>query len=199
MDYCVRISELMDKNNGFLQTDAVTKANIPRVYIKEMEKRGELYKAERGIYLKVGTVDDELYRTIMKYKGVIFSHGTAMKLHGMLKDYEAQPTVTVKTGINPTKLKQRGYKVFTIKDDLMDVGAIMMETPQGNTVKTYTIERTVCDIVRSRNQLGDNLLALTLNEYFTKEDRDEEKLMEMAEIFHICNIIEDYKRVLILK
>lgn len=197
MDYIVRIDKLMDDNNGFLVTDYVTKANIPRVYIREMLDNGDIIKAERGIYLKKGVKDDELYRAQLKYKGIVYSHETALMLNGFMKNKKVSKLmVTVKTGINPTKLKERGLKVFTIKNELMDLGLVTINTKNGNPVKCYNMERTVCDIVRSRNQVEGELLGKTLSTYFKSEQCDEKTLYEYADALHVTKIIDEYRKVL---
>lgn len=198
MDYQVRIGKIMDEYNGFLLTDAVTKADIPRVYIKEFLDNGQIKKVERGIYLRKDTKDDILFRTQLKYKGIIYSHETALRLQGFLKKCpDPVITATVKTGINPTKLKSRGLKIYTIKEELMQVGVVTVKTKQGNDVKTYSLERTICDMVRSRNSINDDVFAMALNEYIKSDKYDEQALDEMAKIFHVDKILNNYKRVIL--
>lgn len=197
MDYQVRIGQIMDQYNGFLLTDAVTKADIPRVYIKEFVDSGEVTKVERGIYLRKNAKDDILFRTQLKYKGIMYSHETALRLQGFLKKCpDSGITATVKTGINPTKLKARGLKIFTLKDELMDVGAITIKTKMGNEVKTYNLERTICDMVRSRNAISDEIFGTALNEYIKSDKYNEEALNEMAKLFHVDKILNNYKKVI---
>lgn len=199
LNYYARINEIIDRNRGFLVTDEVTKADIPRVYISEMVKRGEIVKVERGIYLKKGIEDDELYRGQLKYKGIVYSHETALILNGVIdKKIDSTIMVTVKTGINPTRIKERGLKVFTIKEQFLDLGLITLKTPQGNEVRTYNIERSICDMVRSRNQVTDRLFARALKTYFKSDFYDDDKLMEMAKPLHVAKIIESYKKFVLL-
>ncbi len=198
MDYQIKIESLMDEYNGFLLTEAVTKADIPRAYIKEFLDQGKITKLERGVYLRKNGKDDVLFRTQLKYKGIIYSHETAMRLHGFLKKVpDDTVSVTVKTGINPTKLKDRGLKVYTIKEDMMDVGLVSVKTKFGNSVKTYSLERTICDILRSRNSINDAVFGAALNEYIRSPKYDEEALVEMAQMFHVGKILSNYKKVII--
>lgn len=198
MDYQYKIGKIMEEYNGFLLTDAVTKADIPRVYIKEFLDKGEIIKVERGIYLKKDAQDDLLFRTQLKYKGIMYSHETALRLHGLLKNCKKPVvTATVKTGINPTKLKSRGLKIYTLKENLLQVGAINLKTEQGNEVRTYNLERTICDMIRSRNSIDDAVFGTALNEYIRGEYYNEDALEEMARIFHVDKLLKNFKKVIL--
>ncbi len=53
--------------------------------------------------------------------------------HNLTDREPLQYKVTVKTGYNPTKLKEEGLQVFTIKTELHEVGLITMQTSFGHT------------------------------------------------------------------
>ena len=46
----------------------------------------------------------------------------------------------VKTGYNPTRLKDEGVQVFTIKAELHEVGLTTAQTPFGHDVPVYDME-----------------------------------------------------------
>ena len=51
------------------------------------------------------------------------------------------------------RLKAEGVQVFTIKAELHGVGLTTAQTPFGHTVPVYDLERTICDLLRSRNNM----------------------------------------------
>ena len=46
------------------------------------------------------------------------------------------------------KLKEDGFVTHTIKKELFELGVCTRETTFGNDVRTYNMERTICDILR---------------------------------------------------
>ncbi len=50
-------------------------------------------------------------------------------------------------------LKGRGLSVYTIKPELYEVGLTTGQTPFGHTVPVYDMERTICDLLRSRSSM----------------------------------------------
>lgn len=65
------------------------------------------------------------------------------------------------------------------------MGAISMETPYGNQVKVYDKERTVCDCLRKKNSLDNDLVFEAVKRYLKGPEADYAKLLKYAEIFNV--------------
>lgn len=77
---------------------------------------------------------------------------------------KVQYSITVKTGYNPSKLKVDGIKVYTIKEDLYNIGLVKSKTTFDHTVRTFDMERTICTkplIKRKLASCGIAILAAT--------------------------------------
>ena len=61
--------------------------------------------------------------------------------------------IVVTKKYNNPKLKK--HNVFYVDDKFYDVGITEVETPQGNKVKAYDIERCICDI---KNTLKERIM-----------------------------------------
>ena len=105
--------------------------------------------------------------------------------------------MTMKTGTNPTNLTREGIKVFTVKNELMDMGKTTVETPFHHEVKVYDPERTICDIVRSRSAMDAQIFQDALKNYAKMQGKDMLLLLEYARAFRIEKIMTQYMEVLI--
>ena len=115
-----------------------------------------------------------------------------------MTDGESSPySITVKTGYNPSGLQADGIKVYTIKKDLHDVGIVMMNTTFGNSVPVYDLERTICDLIRSRRGLEIQTFQNALKQYAKQKDKDLRKLMHYAQMFHVEKLLHQYFELLI--
>ena len=48
---------------------------------------------------------------------------------------------------------------------LLDLGSTVMTSPYGNSVKVYDVERTICDMLRSRNRLETDTVLNAVKQY----------------------------------
>jgi len=60
---------------------------------------------------------------------------------------------------------QIGVQNFYVNRDVFNLGVVSMNTPHGNKVRTTDLERTICDIGRSRNQIDIQVRNAALKEY----------------------------------
>lgn len=80
-------------------------------------------------------------------------------------------SVTVKSGYNTSRLRAEGVKVYTVKKELIDLGVTDAQTPFGHTVPVYDMERTICDLVRSRNNIEIQTLQGALKQYARHKEK----------------------------
>lgn len=118
-------------------------------------------------------------------KQAVFSHETALYLHDLTDREPLNYSITVRTGYNPTNLKKDGIKVYTVKNELHNIGLSFIKTNFNNTVRVYNLERTVCDIVRSRNSIDCQVFQDTLKKYVKRSDKNLKLLMDYATLFRV--------------
>jgi len=72
-----------------------------------------------------------------------------------------------------------------------------MKSPHGNDIKTFNLERTVCDVLRSRNQIDVQFVNEALKKYVIHEDRNIDQLYNYAKQFRIQKIVREYIEILL--
>jgi hypothetical protein len=103
----------------------------------------------------------------------------------------------VPTGNNATRLRKDGINVFTVKRELHEIGATQVKTMFGNPVTAYSLERTICDCIRSRNQMDIAIVTDAMKRYAKRSDKNLNTLMEMAEAFRVAKPLRSYLEVLL--
>ena len=192
-----QLDKMVQQHRGVLRTSEVLSEGISKtVLAKYVELRG-LERASHGIYISPDAWTDPMYLLQLRFGQAVFSHDTALFLHDMTDREPTQYTVTVKTGYNPSGLKADGVKVYTVKKELYDMGVVKLKTPFGHTVTAYDPERTVCDIVRSRNSIEAQTFQDALKQYVRRRDKNLHRLMEYAGAFRVENILRQYLEVLL--
>lgn len=197
MNYSEKLIALIEKNNGIILTKNVTNSGIPRTYLSDLVKKGFLERLERGIYITKNSYDDEMFRLQAKYTLAVFSHDTALFLHDLTDRDPLQYSVTVPAGYNAKRIQGIGAKVFSIKKELYNLGLTSTKTIFGREVKCYDVERTICDILRNRNQMDIAILTDAIKRYTKCKDKNLPQLMRYAEKLRVVKLLRTYMQVLL--
>ena len=60
-----------------------------------------------------------------------------------------------------------------------------MKTNLGNVVRTYDIERTICDVIKNKEKMDIQVFTYALKEYVKRNDKDLVKLITYSKILKI--------------
>jgi hypothetical protein len=191
------LTSLLIENNGILKTSDAINANISKPYFLEYVKRLNLKRVSHGIYMADDAWRDEMYLLQLRLNSAIFSHESALYLLNLSEREPLQFSITMKAGYNSSKLKQEGIKVYTVKPDLFEVGLVNLDSPNGNVLRTYNAERTVCDLIRSRSNIEIQDLQSAIKGYTKIEQKNLPLLMRYAKMFRVEKLLRQYLEVLI--
>lgn len=188
---------LFEQNNGIVKTAQVSKNGIAKPTFYAYVKQRGIEQAAHGIYVSPDAWKDGMYMLHLRCAQAVFSHESALLFHDLTDREPDRYSVTVKTGYNPSCLQADGVKVYTVKKELHNVGIITMKTPFGNPVAVYDAERTICDLMRSRNKIEIQTFQHALRQYTGRREKDLRKLMRYAEMFHVETLLRQYLEVLL--
>ena len=197
MNQFEQLDQLLEKQDGLLRTEQVVSAGISKPVFYNFIRSRDLERVAHGIYLSKDAWVDSMYLLHLRFSQVVFSHETALFFHDLTDREPMQYSVTVNTGYNPTKLKDEWVQVFTIKPELHEIGLTTATTPFGNIVPVYDKERTICDLIRSRNRMEMQTFQDALKMYVRRKDKDLRTLMRYAKLFRIEKILRQYLEVLL--
>ena len=192
-----QLDQMLTEQGGMLRTGQVLAAGISKPVFYQFVQARRLEQAAHGIYLSRDAWMDTMYLIHLRFSRAVFSHDTALFFHDLTDREPLQYTVTVKTGYNPSRLKEEGVQVFTIKAELHEVGLTEMQTPFGHPVPVYDLERTICDVLRSRNSMELQTFQSALKQYARRRDKDLRTLTRYARLFHVEKILRQYLEVLL--
>ncbi len=192
-----QLDQLVEKNGGTVQTSQVLEAGISKpVFYAYAEERG-LQQAAHGVYVAPDAWTDAFYLLHLRCRQAIFSHETALFFHDLTDREPPRYSITVKTGYNPSRLQEDNIQVYTVKKELHEIGLTDTKTPFGHTVPVYDMERTVCDLLRSRSRIEIQVFQDALKQYARKKDKNLRTLMQYAALFHVEKMFRQYLEVLL--
>ena len=192
-----KIAELLTTlNNGIITTEQVTEAGIHRGVLTELTAKGQLIRYGRGLYIKSDAWEDDLYLLQQKYGKGIYSHDTALYLLSYSDRTPAQYTMTFPKGYNAPSLKQENLNVKRAMPEIYTLGIIEINSPSGNPIRVYDLEKTLCDIVRGGGS-DIQIVSNAMKRYAADRNKDIHKLMRYADKLRVKAKITQYMEVLL--
>lgn len=179
------IEKLLAENNGILKTADVVTAGISKETFYKYVKDAGLEKAAHGIYLSPDCLTDEMYLLQAQFPKAVYSHEAALYLHGLAEKEPIPFSVTVPASYNSGGLVKKGVKTYYVKKEWYDIGICEAQTPGGHFVKTYDMERTICDILRKRQNMDIAVFNYAVKEYMKRKDKRISVLGRYAVALHI--------------
>lgn len=197
MNHLEKLENLIQKHHGTILSADLDKNKIPRVYLKKMVRDGKLEKVSHGVYVSVDSIEDEMYSMQTRYSNLIYSHETALFIHGLSDRTPFEYCASVPSGYKVVKNLAKRLKIYYIKKELHELGAIITKSSFGNPIKVYNIERTLCDLIRSRNRIDAQILNQALHQFVKLKSVDYFVLMDFAKKFKIETVLKHYLEVLL--
>ena len=182
---------------GVVTTTQANEAGFSNERLRLLVNSGDLERAAFGVYILPEEFADKMYIAQLRRPRIIYSHDTALFLHGLTDRDPLHYTVTVPTGYKTVKLREEGFQVFTIRKELHTLGTEERTTIFGQIVLAYDLERTICDLLRSRNNMEMQTFQGALKMYARRKDKDLRTLMRYAGMFRVEKILRQYLEVLL--
>lgn len=187
---------LKASENGIITSAQVTEAGLHRNSLQQLVKDGEIYRFGRGLYVRRNSWEDDFYLLQKKYGRGIYSHDTALYLLGYSDRTPAKYTMTFPKGYNAPSLKQEIIIIKRVVPENYEFGQIQIKSPVGNLIRTYDLERTLCDILRGN---GSDIQIITdaMKRYAASGEKNIHKLMQYAERLRVRPKVLRYLEVLL--
>ena len=197
MNYKEEIEKLIQKQNGTVLSADLDLYEIPRTYLQMMVAEGKLERVDRGVYVSIDAIEDEMYAMQTKYPKLIYSHETALYLHGLSDRTPFEYSASVPSGYKVVGSVADRFKIYYIKKELHELGLETMKSSHGNPIRAYDVERTVCDLIRSRNRIDVQILNDALKRFVKLKSADHSILLEYARKLKVEAVLKSYLEVLI--
>ena len=188
------IESIMEMNDGYVTSKELSNLGIHRMYLNIMKEKGMIEKVGNGIYIDSSKIEDSYFVFGLELPNIIYSHMTALYFHGLsIKAPNDKYDITVPNNYFNYKIKN--HNVFYVDREIYELGLIQIDTPMGNKVKAYDMERCICDIIRSKNRMDSEFVKHSVREYIKRKDKDLIKLSKYADKIGIKKEVMDFMEV----
>lgn len=188
---------IIESNDGIASAKQLADRGVSRLVLYQGLIGGLIVKESHGNYVLADNQPDE-YRMIQnRSPKMIYSYGTALFLHGLSDRVPHELDITVPQGDNVSRIKKdyENTRFHYCRKDLWDLGITEALTPQGYEVKIYDLERCICDLIRDKKSVDNQIYTQAMKEYFSGKCKPR-KIVKYARQFNIESKVRMYMEVL---
>ncbi len=191
-----KILKIMKKNNEIITPSQLEEKGISRIYLSKMEEDGIIERIDRGIYVTKDFKYDEYFLFQLKYPKAIFSYNTALYFYEMTERTPIKMDVTVYREYNPHRFKDY-VNVYKTSKELYELGMTEKKSPQGMIVRTYNLERTVCDIIKDKESIDIEIRNKAIKKVIKSKEFSASKMFDYAKKMNIYDKVKNYMEAII--
>ncbi len=197
MNVSDKIIQLAKENNGVVTAAILSDKGILRGNLKKLVDEGKLEKTARGVYILPEIWEDEFVNLQARFKKGVFSNETALFLWDLTDQTPNRYDMTFPHNYNLTNVKSEGVNCSRVKQEWYDEGKTQLESPGGNRITVYNMERTLCDILRKRGGINTGIITEAFKRYTARNDKNIPLLSEYAKMFRVEEKVRSYLEVLL--
>lgn len=196
-----KILTFFEKRGGYAHTKELKEAVFKTSEVKTLYDAGVLEKIKPGLY-RLADLDypDEVSLSFVDVarampEGVICLI-SALSYYELTTFNPSEIYVAIRNHSYAPNILYPPVKVFYFRGRFYEPGIETIRTEYGD-VKLYNREKTVCDMFRYRNKLGEDLALEGLKNYLTSQDADLYTLRQYAKICQVKSIVFPYLKALV--
>jgi len=194
-----QIVQFMKEHSGYATMNEFKKAGIHTRKVRETVEKEILIKIKPGLYKLRDFQRDE-------YEGFIDVHaannsaiiclGSALAYHELTTFNPSKIDVAVPNNTDKFELNYPPINVYYYRENMYKAGVDVVERGYGS-FKVYNKPKTVCDMFRYRNKLGEDLALEGLQNYLNRSDSNLNELSKYMKNCRVKTVMEPYVKAMI--
>lgn len=192
-----KIFEYLNKNGGQITAKGANSMGVSSRILRNMYAHGQLERLAPGVYIDPLEFGDDIAALQYSLSKGIFFKDTALFLYGMIDRTPSTYEMNFPLPYAYSTKKDAPIKIYRQKKELYEIGMTTTKTPGGHLVNVYDVERTLCDIIRTRDRSDAETIKQAMNSYARQKKKNLRQLMAYARIFKVEDEIRKYMEVLL--
>lgn len=195
MNYENKVLEYMKSNSDTITIEEINKQGIPRIILTRLLNKDLIERIKPGLYVIKDSWGDEYFNLIYKSNYAIYSHLTSLYFNDLCERVPLEYDITVKQNYSGSLLNNDKVKLYYVKEDVYELGLVIMKSPQGKLIRCYDVERCLCDLIKCKDKIYLEYLKYAFNEYYKVQKNDTKKLYEYAKKLNVYEKVKKFMEV----
>ena len=191
------IMKALSNHHNMITSSQVLALGFSKQTLNKYVKAGLLERVRQGLYMLPNAVHDDMFTLMLRSESIVFSHESALFLHGLSERTPFRHTITMPSNQTvPGSIKDE-CSCFYIKPAWHKLGMTEKLTTFGNPVRCYDLERTICDFLRTRSRCDEETVISAIKSYAAYSEKNLNRLAFYAELFKVDGELRKYMEVLL--
>jgi len=196
-----KIKEYIKSNNGYATMRELRNAGFQTRNIKALVESGEIEKVKSGLYKVSSAVDNSKLNpgfidVCKAFTKSVICLLSAAEYHELSMVNPSKIYAAIPKSEKPPQIEYPPVNFYYWEKSIYDAGIWEVETKSG-VVKIYNKEKTICDLFRYRDKLGEDIAIEALKNYLNSENFNLNQLRNYAEIMRIKRVITPYIKAIV--
>ena len=175
------IAEAMEKHNGIVKKEELTKLGIDYRRIDALVKEGKLSRVRNGYYTDRVDGFGEVELVAALFPDAMLCMESALYAYGYLKEKPYGWTLAVDKNTSKSRFKMDYPRIipFYTEPEALSLGASVIEL-QGCSFGIYDKELLICDCLKYESKMSHDDFKTAIQAYIADPDKDISVLMDYA-------------------
>lgn len=191
------LNELFVLNKGYLHSSLIRGKRSLYYELNSLLAEGKVMQLKRGLYRHVDYAEEvswgEICRSAPQAVVCMFS---AWQFYQLTTTVSPEVHLAISVRKKPALPDFPPVQMYFWSAVYYDIGITETEF-NGEKIRLYDLEKSVCDAVRYRNKIGVEILNEVLKNYLKRKDRNLDKLMKYAVQLRISKTMQNYIQLLL--
>lgn len=186
------------KHTGILNARDLKAQGIPREYLWQLQQKGLLERAGRGIYRQPNwevTENHSLVEAAQRMPRGVICLLSALRFHDLTTQAPFEVWVAIDRKAHRPNSTQDHHltplNIVRFSGQALTEG-VEEHTIEGVTVKIYSPAKTVADCFKYRNKIGVDVAVEALRDCWQKRRASADELWRYAKICRVANVMRPY-------
>jgi predicted transcriptional regulator of viral defense system len=194
-----QIVQFMKEHSGYATMNEFKKAGIHTRKVREAVEKDILIKIKPGLY-KLRDFQRDGYEGFIDVHtandSAIICLGSALAYHELTTFNPSKIDVAVPNNTDKFELNYPPINVYYYRENMYKAGVVVVKRSYGS-FKVYNKPKTVCDMFRYRNKLGEDLALEGLQNYLNHSDSNLNEVSKYMKICRVKTVMEPYVKAMI--
>jgi predicted transcriptional regulator of viral defense system len=186
------------KDTGILHARDLKAQGIPREYLWQLQQKGLLERAGRGIYRQLNwevTENHSLVEAAQRVPRGVICLISALQFHGLTTQIPFKVWVAIDRKAHRPNGSSESHltplNIVRFSGEALTKG-VEEHKIEGVTVKIYSPAKTVADCFKYRNKIGIDVAVEALRDCWQKRRASADELWRYAKICRVANVMRPY-------
>ena len=189
-----KIEDIVTQQGGFIRLQGKSHENTYRRIVRA-EKNGKLMRIRKGVYALSCELMDALMDVESIVPGGVVCMYNAWAFYGLTMAIPPTFCIAVDAKRKIVFAQKQLFTLYYWNEQSLTLGVEEVEY-SSHKVRMTNAERSVCDAVRYRNKIGEDLCLEIIRNYLKRPDRKIGLMMEYAKALRVGKVLGTYLNIL---